>query len=168
MKPAGSSGKRLRTYSRYGLTRLKRALYGLDVKRLDRRYRVGRASAEWRDALIKDLGGKENVSIQQAAIVDLATRSKLLLDSIDNWLLQQPSLVNARKRALLPVVRERTQLADSLARYLGQLGLEKRVKVKTLAEILAGDGDEGEEDGDQDGEDRSEGKEIPKGCEGRA
>jgi len=52
----------------------------------------------------------------------------VLLDSIDAWLLTQPSLVNARKRALLPVVRERQALADALARYLGMLGLERRAK----------------------------------------
>jgi hypothetical protein len=36
--------------------------------------------------------------------------------------------VNSRKRTLLPVVRERQALADSLARYLAQLGLERRTK----------------------------------------
>lgn len=148
MKPAGLSRKTPRTYSRHGLNKLKRAIYGLDTRRLDRRYKVGRALADWRDALVRDLGGKGAISTQQEALVDLATKSKLILDSIDNWLLQQPSLVNARKRALLPVVRERTQLADSLARYLALLGLERRVKVPTLQDYLAGLSD-GEEDGEQ-------------------
>jgi hypothetical protein len=53
-------------------------------------------------------------------------KTKLLLDSIDSWLLVQPSLINKRKKALLPVVRERTQIADALARYLAQLGLDRR------------------------------------------
>ena len=60
-----------------------------------------------------------------------------MLDSIDAWLLAQPSLVNKRKRALLPVVRERTQLADSLARHLSALGLERRGKpTQSLREYL--------------------------------
>ena len=60
-----------------------------------------------------------------------------MLDSIDAWLLAQPSLVNKRKRALLPVVRERTQLADSLARHLSALGLERRAKpTQSLQEYL--------------------------------
>lgn len=85
--------------------------------------------------LIADLGG--DVSTQEAAIIDLAVKSKLLLDSIDTWLLVQPSLVNARKRTLLPVVKERQALADGLARYLSQLGLERRQpKPETLDEIL--------------------------------
>jgi len=33
--------------------------------------------------------------------VELAVKSKLMLDSIDAWLLKQPSLVNARKKTLL-------------------------------------------------------------------
>jgi len=71
-------------------------------------------------------------------VIELAVRTKLLLDSIDAWLLVQPSLVNARKRALLPVVRERQALADALARYLGQLGLERRQRpVGDLASYLA-------------------------------
>lgn len=62
----------------------------------------------------------------------------LMLDSINARLLKQPSLVNVRKRALLPVVRERTQLGDAVARYLAALGLERRVKpVTPLHEYLA-------------------------------
>jgi hypothetical protein len=51
-----------------------------------------------------------------------------MLDSIDACLLVQPSLVNMRKRALLPVVKERQQLADALARYMAMLGLERRAR----------------------------------------
>ena len=76
------------------------------------------------------------MSTQQAALVDLAVKSKLLLDSIDTWLLTQPSLVNARKKALLPVVRERQTLADGLARYLAQLGLHRRVKSTSIGDLL--------------------------------
>jgi hypothetical protein len=102
---------------------------------IDRRTTLGRALAGWRGDLIRDLGGPENISTQQAAVIDLAVRTKLMLDSIDAWLLTQPSLVNARKRSLLPVVRERQTLADALARYLGQLGLERRAK--TIPDLTA-------------------------------
>lgn len=103
---------------------------------LDRRTTLGKSLAAWRDDLERDLGG--DVSTQQRAVIDLAVRTKLLLESIDSWLLVQPSLINARKRALLPAVRERQGLADALARYLGQLGLERRAKPATdLAALLA-------------------------------
>ncbi len=90
---------------------------------------MGKRLAEWRADLVRDLGGE--VSTQQAAVIDLAVRTRLLLDSVDVWLLAQPSLVNLRRRALLPVVRERQQLGDALARYMAQLGLERRAKPVT-------------------------------------
>ena len=57
------------------------------------------------------------MSTQKLALVDLAVKTKFMLDSIDNWILTQPSLINARRRALLPVVRERQQLSDALSKY---------------------------------------------------
>jgi hypothetical protein len=48
------------------------------------------------------------------------------VDSLDAWILERGSLVNARRRAVHPVVRERQQLVDSLARLLSLLGLERR------------------------------------------
>jgi hypothetical protein len=100
----------------------------LGGRTIDRRTTLGKALAEWRHELIRDLGGPDAISTQERAIVDLAVRTKLLLESIDAWLLTQPSLVNKRTRALLPVVRERQQLADGLSRYLQALGLERRAK----------------------------------------
>ena len=37
--------------------------------------------------LIQDLGGEETISTQQEALIDLCIKSKLMLDSIDAWLL---------------------------------------------------------------------------------
>jgi hypothetical protein len=122
----------------HGLYALQRRVKERGLRAIDGRSAVGRALSQWRSDLIRDLGGEASVSTQQSALVDLAVKSKLLLDSIDGWLLQQRSLVNARKRALLPVVRERTQLADSLAKYLTLLGLERRAKpLPTLQDLLA-------------------------------
>lgn len=73
--------------------------------------------------------------------MELASTSKLLLGSIDAWLLSQPSLFT-RNKTLLPVVLQRQTLADGLARYLNQLGLQRRVKTLTLHELLAKDDDQ--------------------------
>jgi len=43
---------------------------------------------------------------------------------------------------VIPVVLQRQQLADSLARYLGQLGLQRRQKVKSWGELLTEQGEE--------------------------
>ena len=129
--PPGNSNAR-----KHGAHTLKKAVKVLGNRVISRRTKVGRALAAWREDLIRDLGG--DPSTAQRAVIELALRTKLLLDSIDAWLLTQPSLVNARKRALLPVVRERQGLADALARYLGLLGLERRIKsVPDLTTYLA-------------------------------
>jgi hypothetical protein len=54
--------------------------------------------------------------------------------------------VNVRKRSLIPVVLQRQALADGLARYLGQLGLERRAKVQTVTDLLNGASDQSESD----------------------
>jgi hypothetical protein len=96
------------------------------LEAIDRRTSVGRALYAWRDELIADMGGEEAVTAQQRVVLDLAMRTKLMVDSIDHWMLEQPSLVIKRKRALIPAVRERQRLADSLAKYMSLLGLERR------------------------------------------
>ena len=94
----------------HGLTTMKRAVAKLGARAVDGRTAVGKALDRWRNALIQD--------------------------SINAWLVTQPSLVDKRRRALLPVVRERQQLADALARHLGQLGLERVVRQKSFYEII--------------------------------
>jgi len=136
MIPTQSSKKTARTYSKHGLTRLKAAVKDLGGRVIDGRTALGKALAQWRAELLQDLGGPEAVSTQELVVVDLAVKTKLLLDSVDAWLLTQPSLVNARKRTLLPVVLQRQQLADSLARYMAQLGLKRRAKTLDLAQAL--------------------------------
>jgi hypothetical protein len=121
---------------RNGVTRLKPSkapcenirisLKRLNERAIDGRTTIAKHLQQWRSELIADLGGLEVVSTQQLAIVVLAVRTKLMIDSVDNLLLTQPTIVNARKRTLLPVVLQRQQLADALARYMGQLGLQAR------------------------------------------
>jgi hypothetical protein len=87
-------------------------------------------------------------------------KTKLLLDSIDAWLVKQPSLVNHRKRALLPVVLQRQQLADALARYMTQLGLERKAKqVLSLSDYLT-KGKDSDKQQSEDTTGRSHHKEI--------
>lgn len=124
--------------ARSGVHALKTLVSMRGLTRIDQRTLAGRDLIAWRQELITALGGKEMVSPQRAALVDAIVRTKLYLDCLDSWLLQQRSIVNARKRAVLPALRERTQLVDSLARLLSQLGLERQVKpVPTLAAFIA-------------------------------
>jgi hypothetical protein len=104
---------------------------------IDKRTTLGKALQAWRIDLEDDLGGREALSTQQVSLIELGARTKLMLDSIDAWLLAQPSLVNVRKRALLPVVRERASLAASFQSLMKDLGLERRAKPgPSIAELL--------------------------------
>jgi hypothetical protein len=125
-----------RDYQKHGLTSAKRALKEWGDRAIDGRTRAGRTLAAWKEALVDDLGGPDQVSAQQLTVLELATRTKVLLDGIDAWLFEQPSLVNKRERRLFAIVKERQQLADSLARYMSMLGLERRGKVYDLSDYV--------------------------------
>ena len=136
-QPTESSQKPNPRNTQHGLTLMKRALKEHGTRAIDRRTSLGKALDRWRDELVSDLGGPQAVSTQQRAVINVAVKTKLLLDSIDAWLLQQPSLINVRKRSVHPVVLQRAQLADSLIRAMTQLGLERRAKpVLNLADYL--------------------------------
>jgi hypothetical protein len=107
----------------HGLRQLKDHLRVLTTRHLDGRSRVAVAVKRFREDLARDLGG--DPSRAQETLIETAARTWLLLASVDDWLQRQPTLVNGRKRALLPVVRERVQLADSLLRHLQALGLQR-------------------------------------------
>lgn len=117
-----------RTYSRHGLNALKARVTVRGLQAIDRRTAAGRALMEWRDELVAALWGDPEVTPQEEALVEGAARTRLFLDHLDSWLLQQPSLILARKRSVVPALRERQALVDSLARLLGQLGLRRRPK----------------------------------------
>ena len=138
--PPGSIKKGEQRALKHGLTPLKRAVNTLGNRFLDRRTVVSKALVQWRADLIRDLGG--DISTQQDAIVTLAVKTKLLLDSIDVWLLQQDSLILKRKRAIIPAVGQRQALADALSRYMAQLGLHRRIKATSINDLLSDHGDD--------------------------
>jgi hypothetical protein len=97
---------------------------------------LGRALHEWRAALVADLGGDDAVSTQQRALVELAVRTKLQVDSIDAYILSLPALVDKRHRRVWPVVKDRQSLVDQLQSILKDLGLERRQQhVDVVAEV---------------------------------
>jgi hypothetical protein len=117
----------------------KRALQKFSTHAIDGRTRAARALDGFRNDILRDLGGPEAVSQQERVIVDLAVRTHFMVQSLDSYLLGLGSLVNKRKRSVWPVVRERVMLADSLARYMGQLGLQRREKpVPDIRTYLSG------------------------------
>ena len=59
-----------------------------------------------------------------------------MVQALDDWLLRQPTLVNARKRMVATVLLQRQQLADSLCRQLERLGLQRKEREVTLEDYL--------------------------------
>ncbi len=93
---------------------------------LDKLGPAGEGLRVWRRGLIDDLGGEDKVSTAQLALVDLAVRSYLMLEHIDRWVLSTQNIVNKRDRRVFRIILDRQRMADSLAKYLQMLGLEKR------------------------------------------
>src|SRR2546426_7116632 len=112
---------------KHGFHQAKRILNEFGMRTIDGRTEVGRALNAWRMEIIEDLGG--DPSAQQRAVVDVLVRSKLILDSIDAYILTMDSPVNQRSRAVFRVVKDRNQLAATFARMLRMLGLERRLPV---------------------------------------
>jgi len=126
--------KPYRPQQKHGFNTMKRALSQLGNRALEGRSEAAKTLAEWRERLIADLGG--DVSTQQSAIIDLVIKSKIILDSIDVWLLSQKSIINHRKRTLFPVVMQRQAIAAEFRAALKDLGLERRAKETNWIEEL--------------------------------
>jgi hypothetical protein len=127
-----------RPYSRHGLNPIRRRVMVEGLVAVDKRGASARLLVEWRRDLVADLGGEGAVTAQQRALVEVAARTKLYVDHLDAFLMQQRSLVNKTRKTALPVLLQRQALADSLAKHLNMLGLERRSKpVPSLDEYLA-------------------------------
>jgi hypothetical protein len=135
---SSANGKRPRPYAKSGLYELKRSVLTLGRHTIDRRTTVGKALAAWRSDLLVDLGGVESISTEEAALIDAAVKTKLILDSVDAWLLSQPTLINKRSRSVVSAVRDRNALVATLKGLLESLGLKRRAKpVMRFHELVA-------------------------------
>lgn len=132
-----------RPYLKHGQNSLARALKAIGNQDgwVESLGDVGEALKAWKAAIIDDLGGEAEVSAMELSVIELATKTHLLLASVDRFLLEQKSLVNKSKRQLFPIVLQRQALADALSAYMKQLGMKKKAKpVLSLSDYLNGNG----------------------------
>jgi hypothetical protein len=123
----------------HGVHGLKRAIKTLGARSIDRRTTVGRHHAEWRGNLIDALGGVQELTPQKIALIDEVVLTKLILDSINAWIVSQPTLINKRSRSVITAVRDRSGLVSVLRMLLGDLGLERKAtRVLSLTDYLNG------------------------------
>jgi hypothetical protein len=136
--PVKRRAKPRSTTAQSGYWSAKAALVRFGSHAFDGRTRIAKALDEFRDALVADLGGPEAISKQQEIIITLATRTHFLVESLDAYIFSMKSPVNKQRRCLYPVIRERQSLADSLAKHLAMLGLEKKLPpAKPLHEYIS-------------------------------
>ena len=77
-------------------------------------------------------------------LLDEAVLTKLMLDSVNAWIVAQPTLINKRNKTIIAVVKDRNSLVSVLRTLLGDLGLEPKAKaIPTLAEYLNATGKAG-------------------------
>jgi hypothetical protein len=107
----------------HGLPQLRKTLRTLTTNRLDGRTSLAVAVKAWKSDVRNDLGG--DLSRAEETLLELAAQTWVQVSSLDAWLAVQPSLILARKRTVIPVMLQRMQLADSLARHLERLGLKR-------------------------------------------
>src|SRR5262245_60017620 len=131
---------------RHGLAQMKRAVTTYGSRAIDGRSKLALSLKAWRKELIADLGGEENISIQQRTVIECAAMTRMMISSLDAWIVSRESLITFNK-TVLPVIMQRQTLANSLVSMMSQLGMkrvEKQVSLDEIkAEILA------EQDGDQ-------------------
>lgn len=103
----------------------KHHLYSRDAGKVDLRRREDRAVVQTLAALEADLG---DVSAQEALILAGIGRKLRDLAKIEEYLDGLSSIVNKRRKDLLPIVAKKHQLLESIRRDLESIGLRRRTK----------------------------------------
>lgn len=111
----------------------------------------------FRAELISDLGGESEVTAGKRVAINRATGILWELAEIDAYEVEltalKGSIVNKQTRSLPPVILEKHRLEHTLVELLDRLyegkTWKRRQRELTLAEILAGGGEEEEGEGDQ-------------------
>lgn len=112
----------------HGSVAMRKRLMQLGNRFIDRRYTVGRELSEWRDNVIRDLGGESEISTLKREILDQIVQDKFIVDALGGYILNQKNLVRPKSGTVLPAILERQRLIDSLTKRLAMLGLERRSK----------------------------------------
>ena len=117
----------------HGFRALERILRQHGLSALDQRSTLARELAHWRQSLASDLGG--DPSTAQATVIERVAAKRLMVGSLETFLLQHPSTFFGKEHLYL--VNLYRQLSDSLRTDLVTLGLERKTKEMDVDSILA-------------------------------
>lgn len=113
-----------RIYTKHALSPLIASVKPRGISAVDGRTALGKAVKAWRQDQERHLGGRLTAPV--VSILDHAETTKLLLASIDAFLLGDPShLVSQKKRTLTPIALQRQALVESHRRDIVAIGLER-------------------------------------------
>src|SRR5439155_17529281 len=90
---------------------------------------VESAAREWKENVISDCGGTNAITTTRMALITACTGSWIILNTIDRYILDLAAtegLTSRKHRKAWPVVETRARLAESFARQLALIGLEKQ------------------------------------------
>ncbi len=132
--PAQKAHGTRRTRQKHGLTSLIKSRSRPDAgrlkancKQIDGRSAMSIAMNAYRTNLVESLGGADALSQQELTIIELVAKDKLIVDSIDAYLLTV-GLFSKRKKSAFPLLIQRQTIADGLTRRLLALELNRRSK----------------------------------------
>jgi len=122
-----------RRYDQSGVNTLKRQLPDVlarvsdDTLARDKLAPLEVAARDWRESVIRDLGGRDTITTTKLALVNATLGSWLLLNTVDSYLMRVDcGIIDRKHKALDPIAEQRTRMADSLVRQLQALGLQKQ------------------------------------------
>jgi hypothetical protein len=98
------------------------------LSQVDKRFAAAKSLIAWRDAVVADLGGEENLTAMKRAVVEEATRAKLFLDHVDQYLLSLDTVIDKRSRRVRAIVEQRMRVGEHLMKQMDRLGLERQMK----------------------------------------
>ena len=93
---------------------------------------VAAAHRKFSNELVDEFGGRDKMTASASALVHVITQSKLILDTIDCVVLELgPRVVNKNRRAVYQIIKQRSELADSLT---GQLAAFHQLRAQHSVE----------------------------------
>ncbi len=126
---------------RHGGYSRKRRIKKRGIKAIDGRTREGSAVLRWRSDYIDELGGWDNLFTDDKTRINRATITLWELLHIDEYEVEyvekHGTLVNRRKKTLLPFLLQKGGLEKTLVGYLDRLGHERKAKeIPSLSKAL--------------------------------
>jgi hypothetical protein len=114
-----------RNHLTHGHTLRKLLLKDVNIVDISKKNGIGPEIVSQAEQICSDAGGKESLSELKRQLINRYVITELLIQSVDHWLLQQPSLIKS-KRAIFPIVNERNRLVQTSLQLAQAIGIERK------------------------------------------